>query len=81
MQNNTTPLLPITVLKCLSPFKIQMLPHKFFLRDFVKTKMNLHNFKSILEKISLIGCFQRNVGSILEGTQTSKHYFIENQFL
>ena len=49
MRNNTTPLLHITVLKCLSPFKIQMLHHKLFLSGFVKTKLNLLVLKVFYE--------------------------------
>ena len=81
MPNNTTPLLPKPVVKCLSPFLIQMLPKKNFLSDFVKPKLNLHIIKSILGKISLNWCFQRNVGSNLEGAQTYKHCFIKTNSL
>ena len=67
MPNNTTPLLHITVLKCLSPFKIQRLPHKFFLSDFVITKLNLLVLKVFYEKSAQSDVFKEVWVPILKG--------------
>ena len=67
MPNNTIPLLHKTVLKCLSPFKIQMLPHELFLSGFVKTKLNLHVLKVFYEKSALSLFFKEVWVPVLKG--------------